>query len=402
MVDDRYLSLFAAKLVGLPLAMPEEAADAAFMSLTPANLSALAPLQSTAGAALPYDLDRGVATISIVGQTVDRPTWISDVLGLSSYRRVSTALRAAIADPQVRGVILDFDSPGGDFSGAAELAAEVRQASARKPVVAHVDALAASAAYVVAAGAQRIIVTPSATVGSIGVVWLHLDRSAAMAKSGVKPTILHAGAAKADGNSLHPLAPEAEKRIRARLGDSYQVLLNSIGAHRPKLGAAGARATEAALYLGEKAVAAGLADAVGDRALARSYLFSPPASSPPAALARPSPASVSAPSLAQGATPMPAVAFGLPAPPSGYFYSSAALIKAAKREQRRAAANAVSARQRGAQSADDSWREVLAAGGALAPAAAAAAAEPPATADDGWSEIINKMRSASPAGVCFR
>src|SRR6185437_16872472 len=86
-----------------------------------------------------------------------------------------------------------------------------------------------------------------------------------------QPTILHAGAAKADGNSLHPLAPEAEKRIRARLGDSYQVLLNSIGAHRPKLGAAGARATEAALYLGEKAVAAGLADAVGDRALARSY-----------------------------------------------------------------------------------------------------------------------------------
>jgi signal peptide peptidase SppA len=419
MIDDLALRRLAVVLASSPLAMSAEAAAVSLMSLSTANLSALAALPSGA-APRRYDLDRGVATISVHGQTVDRATWLTDMLGFSSYRRVSAALWAAIADPDVRGIVLDFDSPGGDFSGAPELAAQVRQASARKPIVAHVDALAASAAYVIAAGAKHVVVTPSATVGSIGVVWLHLDHSAALAKSGVKPTILHAGAAKADGASVRPLSPEAEKRIRARINDSYEVLLKSFGAHRPKLGAAGARATEAAVYIGHKAVAAGLADAVGDRDLARSYLFSPPSSSAPAPSARPPSASsvqslAAAPtvtaspsqSISEGAKPMTSAVLGLPALPPGHLYSADAMLKAAKREQRRAAANAAMARQLGAQSVEAIWDGLVAKD--TASNGARRKPEPPATAkpaaaqaaDDVWREAL-AASNVSSLRECYR
>ena len=175
------------------------------------------------------------------------------------------ALSPAGADPSVKGIMLNIDSPGGDLAGAVETASAVRSLAARKPVVAFVDSLAASAAYVVAAAASRIIATPSATLGSIGVVMLHLDRSQALAKRGLNPTVLTAGAFKGDGHSMAPLPPEARKRIEGHLAAAHDLILASVGAHRSALGAAGARKTEPGVFMGQKAVAAGLADQVGDR-----------------------------------------------------------------------------------------------------------------------------------------
>jgi len=71
--------------------------------------------------------------------------------------------------------------------------------------------------------------------------WLHLDRSKMLAAAGLKPTLLHAGAAKVDGNSLEALTPEARARIQDLIDNAYGLLVSSIGEHRPSLGAAGAR-----------------------------------------------------------------------------------------------------------------------------------------------------------------
>ena len=127
----------------------------------------------------PYVVNNGIATISVRGELVNRGSWLSAQSGLTSYEALQSALRAAAADVSVRGILLDIDSPGGEAAGAMETADVVREVSKTKPVKAFVNSLAASAAYAIAAGASEIIVTPSATVGSIGVVWLHLDRSAA-------------------------------------------------------------------------------------------------------------------------------------------------------------------------------------------------------------------------------
>jgi signal peptide peptidase SppA len=207
--------------------------------------------------------DDGIATIDVHGELVNRGDWMDALSGVTSYKTISNALDAAAKDTRVRGIVLDLDSPGGEAAGAMETAAKVRAVSQQKRVVAYVDSLAASAAYALASGAHEIVATPSATIGSIGVVWLHMDRSKALADKGMRPTLLHAGAYKVDGNAMQPLPDDARARIQAQIDQVYGLFVETVGKHRPKLGADGARKTEAGIFLGQSAVEAGLADRVG-------------------------------------------------------------------------------------------------------------------------------------------
>jgi len=260
----------AAAGIGAFLVDREEGTAAPRISAPSASMS------SSDGA--PYVLDgEGVATINVHGELVNRGSWMDAMSRLTSYKAIGAALDGAAADPKVRGIVLDIDSPGGEAAGAMETAAAVRAVAARKPVVAFVDSLAASAAYAIAAGASEIVATPSATLGSIGVVWLHLDRSAALKTRGVRPTLLHAGAYKTDGNSLQALPDDARARIQAQIDGVYGLFLDSVGLHRPPLGREGARATNAGLFLGARAVDAGLADRVGGLDAVRAALARKPA-----------------------------------------------------------------------------------------------------------------------------
>ena len=214
------------------------------------------------GRVLPmYREQDGVALISVLGELVNRGAWIGASSGLTSYEGLAAQLDAAGA-PQVRAVILDLNSPGGEASGAMEIAAKVRALAAQKPVYAFVNGQAASAAYAIASGASKIVTTPSGALGSIGVVWMHLDRSAQVEKSGVKPTLLTAGAYKADGHPFAALPDDARKRIQARIDDVYDLFVRTVAAHRGMTLKA-VRGTEAGIFMGQGAVDAGLADAVG-------------------------------------------------------------------------------------------------------------------------------------------
>ena len=209
-----------------------------------------------------YRAENGIALIGVMGELVNRGAWVGASSGLTSYEGIDAQLAAAERDDAVKGVILDVNSPGGQASGAMETAAKIRALDAKKPVVAFVNGMAASAAYALASGARTIIATPSAMLGSIGVVWMHVDRSAQAEKAGVKPTLLTAGAYKTDGHPLAPLAADARQRIQAQIDKVYDLFVQTVAAHRP-IDAAAVRATEAGVYIGSQAVEAGLADLTG-------------------------------------------------------------------------------------------------------------------------------------------
>lgn len=272
------LTRIAARLYNAPLLIAPTAAEGieAVLSERLAGLGP-APARAASGSsrddeAPAYDVADGVATISIRGELVNRGSWLDAASGLTSYEGLASALDQAAADPRVSGILLDIDSPGGEASGAMETAAKVRAVAGQKRIVAYVNSLAASAAYALAAGASEIVVPPSGVVGSIGVVWLHMDRSAALGQRGMKPTFVHAGAFKVDGHGYGALEPEAKARIQSSIDDMYALFTNSVGAHRPALGVEGARATEAGVFMGQKAVDAGLADRVGDMKTAKALL----------------------------------------------------------------------------------------------------------------------------------
>mgnify|MGYP000747584119 CR=1 FL=1 len=129
--------------------------------------------------------------IPIHGSLVKRSLGMEAASGLTSYGEIAAMLDSALADPQVSGILLDIDSPGGEASGSFELARRVREVAAVKPVWAVANDAAYSAAYAIAASAQRLFVTETGGVGSIGVIALHVDQSVKDAKDGtntISPT----------------------------------------------------------------------------------------------------------------------------------------------------------------------------------------------------------------------
>ena len=204
----------------------------------------------------------GIAVIPVHGTLVKRTAGLDAVSGLTSYAEITSLLDAALADPAIDGILLDIDSPGGEASGSFELARQIREASTIKPVWAVANDAAYSAAYALAASAERLVVTETGGVGSIGVIALHIDQSVKDANDGYRFTAITAGTHKNDFSPHQPLTDDAKAELQAEVDRLYGLFVDHVATMRA-LSAGAVRTTEAGLFFGPNAIAAGLADSVG-------------------------------------------------------------------------------------------------------------------------------------------
>lgn len=204
-----------------------------------------------------------VQVIPIHGVIERRSSFLMDLFGGSSIEGIRGQLRAAMADPDVRGIVFDIDSPGGSVAGVTELAKEIRDARGAKPIYALADTMAGSAAYWLGAQAEQLFVTPSGEVGSVGVYGVHMDISRALDAEGVTPTIISAGPRKTAESELEPLTDEARAAIQARVDAFYDSFVGDVAkgrnttAERVK-----ADYGEGASLLAKDALAAGMVDGI--------------------------------------------------------------------------------------------------------------------------------------------
>ena len=252
----------ASRLFGTPLLVHRAKLDVILavlgerLGIAPPTVDLALPVPKPATAA-----PTGIAVIPIVGTLVKRSLGMEAASGLTSYGEIAALLDAAVADPLVSGILLDIDSPGGEASGSFELARRVREVAAVKPVWAVANDAAYSAAYAIAASAQRLFVTETGGVGSIGVIALHVDQSIKDAKDGYRYTAITAGAHKNDYSPHEPLSDGAKTELQGEVDRLYAIFTEHIAAMR-RLDLDAVRATEAGLYFGSNAVVQGLADGV--------------------------------------------------------------------------------------------------------------------------------------------
>lgn len=147
-------------------------------------------------------------------------------------------VQQAVADPSVKAIILDVDSPGGLMSGVPEASDAIFKARGSKPIVAVANSLMASAAYWIASSADEVVATPSSYTGSIGAWILLIDETAAWESMGVKMQMVKAGKYKAIGNPYEPLTDEVIQRFQARVDDGYSQFVNAIARNRGTTAAA--------------------------------------------------------------------------------------------------------------------------------------------------------------------
>jgi len=204
----------------------------------------------------------GIAVIGVSGTLVKKASWLDAVSGMQSYESIRADFQDAVRDPRIQGILLDVDSPGGEVGGLFDLADEIYNARAEKPCFAIADDDAFSAAYAIASSAQRLFVTRTGGVGSVGVIALHLDQSAFDEKAGRKYTAIYAGARKNDFNPHEALSSAAKDELQAEIDRLYDMFVGTVARNR-EMKPALVRNTEAGLCYAEKAISAGFADQVG-------------------------------------------------------------------------------------------------------------------------------------------
>jgi signal peptide peptidase SppA len=211
----------------------------------------------------PYAVtDAGVAVIEIAGSLVNRASGMDAQSGLTSYEQLGNEILDAATDPQVKGILLRFDSYGGEANGAWDVAALIEEAARIKPVWASVDDWALSAGYLLASATDRIWVTRTGGVGSVGIIAMHLDQSGWDADNGLKYTTIFAGDRKNDFNPHEPLSDGARDVLVSEVDRLYGMFVGAV-ARRRSIGATAVRGTEAGILYGEDSVARSFADRIG-------------------------------------------------------------------------------------------------------------------------------------------
>jgi len=209
-----------------------------------------------------YEISNGVAIIPVVGTLVRRTVGLEAQSGLTSYGLIGERLDAALQDSAVKGILLDIDSPGGEAGGVFDLADKIFAARKVKPIWAVANDEAFSAAYAIAAAAERIYLSRTGGVGSIGVIAVHLDQSEAEADAGLKYTAIYAGEHKNDLSPHEPLSDPARAQLQTEVDRVYELFATSVARMRG-IELTAVKATEAALYFGDQSIAVGLADRIG-------------------------------------------------------------------------------------------------------------------------------------------
>lgn len=204
-----------------------------------------------------------VAVLPVFGALYPRANMMAEVSGGTSMQVFNAAFAEAVANPEVKAIVLDIDSPGGAVTGIPETVAHIMAAREDKYIVAVANNMAASAAYWLGSAANEFYVTPSGEVGSIGVLTMHQDFSKQLEEAGVKSTIIRAGKYKADRNPYEPLSDETKQSIQAAVDEYYNMFISAVAKGRG-VPAATVRAGfgEGRMVLAKQAVAENMVDGI--------------------------------------------------------------------------------------------------------------------------------------------
>lgn len=193
------------------------------------------------GPGLPDAAERGrgapemhgdVAVLPLYGTIFPRANLVTQMSGGTSAEEFARRYQALMEDNDVKAVVLDVDSPGGSVAGVPEAAEVMFRLRGRKPVVAQVNHLMASAAYYLASQVDEIVCSPSGQVGSVGVVMVHEAIGRQLEEQGVDTTFIFAGRFKVEGNEVDPLGDEARAYFQSQVDDYYGGFVRAVARGR--------------------------------------------------------------------------------------------------------------------------------------------------------------------------
>ena len=161
-----------------------------------------------------------IALVRIQGMLMDSQNIVRQ---LSNYRH----------NPNVRGIVLRIDSPGGAVAPAQEIYNEIMKLKAdHKTVYASMGTVAASGGYYIACAANYVLANPGTLTGSIAAVMAFSNIEELTDKIGVKPIIIKSGKYKDVGSPLRGMKPEERKLLQSVVEDVHQQFVQAVAKGR--------------------------------------------------------------------------------------------------------------------------------------------------------------------------
>ncbi|MDG7056612.1 MAG: S49 family peptidase [Wolbachia endosymbiont of Penenirmus auritus] len=204
---------------------------------------------------------KGVKVIPIYGILTKKPGTFDYILGMTSYEKIYEDIEEALSDKKIETILLDIDSPGGEVNGLFDLSDFIYKARGEKEIIAIANDDAYSAAYAIASSAEKVYISRTSGIGSIGVIASHIDQSEFDEKQGIKYTTIFAGGRKNDLNPHEPITSESLENLQKEVDRLYEMFLQLVARDR-NLTTEKIKSTEAGLYFGKNAIEEGLADEI--------------------------------------------------------------------------------------------------------------------------------------------
>jgi len=198
----------------------------------------------------------GIAVLPVVGPLFRYANLFTQVSGASSYELLAKDFTQAVENPDVKAIILNIDSPGGEVNGCAEFADMIHEARGVKPIIAYASGDAASGAYWIAAAADEIVVSKTSALGSIGVVGVYRGNKGEDAVEVVS--------SQSPYKRLDPDTDDGRARLQKRIDAMADVFVDAVAKYR---GVASSHVQNhygsGDVFIGDAAVKQGLADRIG-------------------------------------------------------------------------------------------------------------------------------------------
>jgi protease-4 len=164
---------------------------------------------------------RGLISSSLPGNVGD--TMVEDM---------RLALQQARDDDNVRAIVLEIDSPGGEVTASDVIYNWVVKTRAKKPVVVYMDSLAASGGYYVACGGKYLMANETTITGSIGVIIQTLNYEQLFNKVGLASVVFKSGKFKDMLSGTRPVTPEERDYIQNFVMKTYDKFLGIVARER--------------------------------------------------------------------------------------------------------------------------------------------------------------------------
>ena len=186
--------------------------------------------------------------------------------------RTLEQLQKAKESDNIKGVLLEVNSPGGAVAPSVELAYAIKELKEVKPVVVYASGVIASGSYYASIWANEIIANPGSMVGSIGVIMQGVNTEELMAKIGISTQTVKAGKYKESGTPTRKWFDYEKEQLQSIIDDTYNMFITDVANARGLKVEDHTKFADAKVFTSRQAKEVGLVDEVATITYAKTKL----------------------------------------------------------------------------------------------------------------------------------